>query len=204
MTPLQERWRSLCDKVGIASEHQQELIERYGERQRAYHTLQHIGECLDWFDALKDAASDALVLELAIWYHDVVYDPRLSGNEEASANFSRIHLRGCILGHDKVEEVAALILWTTHAELPPPGDATLIVDIDLAILGAPADRFEEYETQVRQEYSWVPGFVYRKKRASVLRSFLERPRIYGTPRLHEALEARARANLLESLRRLEG
>lgn len=204
MTVLEERWRSLGNKVNIAAEHQRELIERYRESHRAYHNLQHVKECLDWFDKLRDEAEDPLILELAIWYHDAVYDPRGLGNEDKSASLARTHLVGSTLEPGKADAVARLILWTTHTEAPAGGDATLIVDIDLAILGAPADRFQEYESQVREEYSWVPDFIYKRKRASILRSFLERPHIYSSRRMRDALEDRARSNLRESLSRLVG
>jgi predicted metal-dependent HD superfamily phosphohydrolase len=69
------------------------------------------------------------------------------------------------------------------------------VDVDLSILGAPPERFAEYEVQIRQEYAHVPGFLFRLKRRAILQSFLDRPALFSTPRLHQRLEARARANL---------
>ena len=78
----------------------------------------------------------------------------------------------------------------------------LLVDIDLAILGADRPRFEEYEQQVREEYGWVPWFIYRRKRREVLSEFLNRSSIYSTPELHAALEQQARANLAYSLQQL--
>jgi predicted metal-dependent HD superfamily phosphohydrolase len=75
----------------------------------------------------------------------------------------------------------------------------LLVDIDLSILGAPRPRFDEYEAQVRAEYGWVPGFLFRRKRREILAEFLARNPIYNTPRLRESLEGRARENLAYSL-----
>lgn len=91
--------------------------------------------------------------------------------------------------------VRALIMATCHDAVPDDDDARLLVDIDLAILGAEPTRFAEYDQQVPAEYRWVPGWLYRRKRKEVLAGFLARPAIYGTERFRERLEARARQNL---------
>ena len=84
---------------------------------------------------------------------------------------------------------------TRHAALPTGSDQQLLVDIDLAILGADAARFAEYERQIRAEYAFVPEATSQARRRAVLAAFLDRERIYSTPRLHDELEPRARANL---------
>lgn len=88
-----------------------------------------------------------------------------------------------------------LIMTTRHDATPSDADEQLLVDIDLAILGATPERFAEYDAQVRAEYAWVPGFVYRMKRRSVLKAFLARPRLYGTDHFRARYEAQARRNL---------
>lgn len=84
---------------------------------------------------------------------------------------------------------------TEHTATPLAGDAALLVDIDLAILGAAPARFAEYEQQIRQEYAWVPEDVFTSKRKAVLQGFLERMQIYSTAFLLDQLEAQARINL---------
>ena len=79
-----------------------------------------------------------------------------------------------------------------------------MIDVDLAILGTPAERFDEYERQVRDEYSWVPGFLFRRKRREILTAFLARPHVYNTERFRVRYEAVARANLARSIERLNG
>jgi predicted metal-dependent HD superfamily phosphohydrolase len=95
-----------------------------------------------------------------------------------------------------------LVMATRHDARPATPDAALVVDIDLAILGAEAERFDEYEVQVRQEYAWVPGPLFRRKRRAILEGLLARPGIYATAWFHPRFEARARANLRRSLARL--
>jgi predicted metal-dependent HD superfamily phosphohydrolase len=95
-----------------------------------------------------------------------------------------------------------MILATKHNAAPDSHDAALTVDIDLSILGASATRFDEYETQVRTEYAWVPEEAFREARAKILREFLARPRIYSTDFFYDRLEVSARANLQRSVARL--
>lgn len=178
------------------------LLARYREPYRAYHTDQHLQECLEWLDQLRTLARSPPALELAIWYHDAIYSPGRSDNEEASAELATTQLRAAGAPHALAGEVAALIRWTTHAAAPPPGDAALLVDIDLAIFGASPPRYAEYESQIRAEYRWVPGFLFRRRRAGLLQGFLARPRLYSTPALFVRLEEPARRNLAESIRAL--
>jgi predicted metal-dependent HD superfamily phosphohydrolase len=100
------------------------------------------------------------------------------------------------------DRVRQLILATRHDAAPVSPDAALVVDVDLAILGAPADRFDEYEQQVRQEYAWVPGFLFRRKRRQILEAFLARPYLFHTPSFRTSYEDQARANLERAIERL--
>ena len=178
------------------------LIARYSEPHRFYHTLRHLDEC---FTALAPAAHLARHLgevELALWFHDAVYDTRAADNEERSARSAEDALLAAGAGRDVASRVRGLVLSTKHEALPDEGDARLLVDVDLSVLGAPEERFAEYERQVRQEYDWVPDAPFRRARARVLESFLQRSSIYGTDWFAERLEARARENLRRSRRAL--
>jgi predicted metal-dependent HD superfamily phosphohydrolase len=91
---------------------------------------------------------------------------------------------------------------TRHDAVPANADARVLVDVDLSILGAEPARFGEYEQQVREEYAWVPGFVYRRKRREVLEGFLARTAIFNTRLFVERYEAVARGNLARSIAKL--
>jgi predicted metal-dependent HD superfamily phosphohydrolase len=170
------------------------LIASYSEPQRRYHTLQHLEECFARFDELRDLAQYPAEVELAIWFHDAIYDPRRSDNEQRSADWAKSSV-----GNARVH---ALVMATRHEAVPQDIDAQVLVDVDLWVLGAPQKRFDEYETQVREEYGWVPRPIYRRKRRAVLESFLARPTIYNTRRFIERCEKQARANLARSIARL--
>lgn len=181
-----------------------ELRDRYSESHRAYHSLSHIAECLVHFEASKALARDADLVEIALWAHDAIYDPRRSDNEQRSAEWVRDALLNAGLSGEQSTRAHALVLATTHESIPADADAQLLCDIDLAVLGAPRVRFDEYETQIRAEYAWVPEEVFRTRRAELLGRFLARPSLYSTAPFREAFERTARANLQRSLAALAG
>lgn len=135
---------------------------------------------------------------LALWFHDVVYDPRASDNEQRSARFAMDRLLAAGLGEASCNRIAAMILATASHEAEST-DAQLVVDCDLAILGADPARFATYDAAVRREYAWVPEAEYLSARAKVLRRFLDRSRIYHTAHFYDLYEATARANILARL-----
>lgn len=199
MDALGARWQRLWATLGLPApagllEH---LLSAWREPQRHYHTLQHLAECLALFDELRDQAQRPAEIELALWFHDAVYDVRAHDNEARSARWADQALCGAGLGPDSVQRIHDLIMATCHGAAPACAapDAALLTDIDLAILGAPEARFAEYERQIRAEYAWVAPEIYAVKRRAVLRGFLERDAIYATPVLHGRLEPQARHNL---------
>lgn len=177
-----------------------DLVARYAEPQRAYHTLQHIAECFDRLEEAGDVAERAL-FGIALFAHDVIYDPTAKDNEEQSAAWATRLLHAAGVSREIEAEVSRLILATKHDQVPADPAAQLIVDIDLSILGAERPRYDEYEAQIRREYSFVPDDAFRLGRAAILRKFLERPAIFSTAHFHERYEARARENLASSLER---
>lgn len=177
----------------------QALMARYAEPHRKYHTLQHLHECLSQFEPVQGMASRAAEVEAALWFHDAIYDLKRSDNEAQSAAWARSAALQAGVAAEVAARVFALVMATRHTATPEDGDAQLLVDIDLSILGAGPARFAEYEQQIREEYGHVPGWLFRHKRRAILRSFLERPRIFSTPQFHAALEDTARANLRRAI-----
>jgi predicted metal-dependent HD superfamily phosphohydrolase len=163
-----------------------ELLGRWGEPHRRYHTVGHLVAVLSIVDGLEGSAET----RLAAWFHDAVYDPERPDNEERSAE-----LAGAVLGRLGVsaDEVIRLVLLTRSHD-PEPGDrnGAVLCDADLGILAAPAPEYAAYATAIRAEYRHVPDGAFRTGRAAVLAHLLGLPRLY---RLHEHWEAPARANL---------
>jgi predicted metal-dependent HD superfamily phosphohydrolase len=178
------------------------VLDAYGEPQRRYHTARHLSECVKLLAQSLDLAAAPAEVEMAVWFHDAVYDPRAEDNEERSANWARGELCAAGIGPGRAARVAGLVLATRHSAPPVGQDQRLLVDVDLAILGAARARFEEYESQIRAEYGWVAEDLYRRKRREILEGFLARTPLYITPCIRDAFEARARANLIRSIQRL--
>ncbi|MEZ2296127.1 N-methyl-D-aspartate receptor NMDAR2C subunit [Variovorax sp. RCC_210] len=204
MTPdaLRANWHQAWQALGVAAPDDalcSELQRRYAEPQRHYHTMQHLGECLGWFEREKALAEHPGEVALALWFHDAVYDVHAHDNEARSAHWAREALRTAGAGEAAAKRVHALVMATCHDAVPEGRDAELLIDIDLSILGAERARFDEYERQVGEEYGFVPAAVRLPRRRAILQRFLDRDAIYATPRMHALLEARARANLQRSI-----
>ncbi len=167
-----------------------ELINRWSEPQRYYHTVEHLAACLD-------LVGDEPVVALAVWGHDAVYDPTAADNEERSAVLTGELLAECQVPAAVVEEVTRLVRLTAgHAVAADDRNGALLADADLAILAAPWPDYVRYVAAVRAEYAHVPDDLWRIGRSTVLQSLLALPTLYHhTP----ALESPARTNLHREL-----
>lgn len=204
---LQARWTLLCERLGLpaAARQWRFLLGCYTEPSRAYHNLDHVADCLRLLDAIarhgRLAERFLHDLELALWFHDVIYDARRKDNEARSAVVFAQRV-GRALPTARHRRVVQLILATRHVHPPKSIGETLIVDIDLAILAAPKAIFDSYERAIRKEYAFVSEKSFRAGRAAVLKRFLARRRIYGSAYGKAKFERKARRNLKHSLRYL--
>jgi hypothetical protein len=170
------------------------LIAAYSEKQRAYHTLQHLYECLVLVDSIRADLIDADAVALALWFHDAVYDPQAKDNELKSAELFEQYLAQD-LSFDIVQKIKRWILVTQKHEATNELDLQFLLDIDLAILAASAERFTEYEQQIQQEYAWVYPDIYLIKRKQVLAHFYQTEPLYQTEYFQQNFEQRAKENL---------
>jgi predicted metal-dependent HD superfamily phosphohydrolase len=200
-----ERWHAMLQALGaqVESPMFERLASAYSEKHRAYHTTRHIRECLSLLDEFKSFAGRPAEVEAALWFHDAIYQPMSSSNEERSADLAAEFCAGMKVPADAIARIRSHILATRHVAVPADDDARLLVDIDLAILGSLEERYGEFERDVRKEYRWVPSFVYRDKRAAILQSFLDRPRIYHWPIAYNRFEHQARINLARAIQTLK-
>lgn len=204
MNDLLHLWKLAWSHVGLPEPAHpvfESLCRAYAEPQRHYHTLQHLRECLAQAAEIERLAEHPGEVLIALWFHDAVYDTHARGNEAASADWARDTVAAAG-SREVADRVHALVMVTEHQAVPATRDAQVMVDVDLSILGADAERFDEYERQVREEYRHVPELLFRTKRRSVLKGFLARPRLYNTQAYAERLEAKARENLRRSIERL--
>ena len=177
-----------------------QLIAAYSAPGRHYHNVQHLENLFAQVAAFP--LQDAVVVGLAIWYHDAVYEALRGDNEAKSAEWALAFLAKTTLEPARCARVADLIRRTAdHTQPQPPGDADLLLflDADLSILGAPQAAYWDYARQVRREYRLVPDLLYRPGRRKVLAKLLAAPVLFHTPTLREAFDAPARRNLQAEL-----
>jgi len=199
-------WVNFC--AGLRLENPQivwdDLIKRYSEPHRHYHTWQHVLDGLAELEEVRFLAQHPDEIRLAYYFHDAVYDPKDkdSANVDRSADLAVDVMSKAKLPKDVIARVKDLILATKH-DVPPVGiDAELITDIDLAILGKSEKEFDEYEAKIRLEYAFVEEKAFKEGRRKVLEKFLARPSIFSTNYFFKKYESQARANLKRSILRL--
>lgn len=202
---LRDRWEAVWQSLGVRTAPRdvfEELVKAYSSPDRFYHTLAHVEDCLFIFDQTKSLAAYPEEMELALWFHDAVYDTRRNDNEQESAKWARATLDRLGIHNNIADRVSDFVLATRHTEEIANKDAQLMVDVDLSILGREADVFWRYEEDIRKEYAWVPEPTFQQKRIEILRSFLDRPSIYYHKEYQERFEQTARANLRQAITKL--
>lgn len=199
------RLRDLFKKISsINSESEiKELKKFYSEESRAYHTLNHVITCLKDFDLIKSLLVNPEEVEIAIWYHDAIYNSRLQDNEEKSVILATKHLTALGANSQLINSVQRLILITKHIDFPVRVDEKYLVDIDLSIFGKSQEEFIEYEKNVAKEYNWRTALEAKQKREALYNKFLQRSSIYLTNFFKNNYETLARANLRNALVRLK-
>ena len=145
---------------------------------------------------MKLRSLDYIPVQLAAWFHDVIYNPQAQDNEEKSAEYAESTLSALKIPQIIIDRVKQLILTTkNHQALPTDIDSQILLDADLAILGATEWEYQTYAQAIRQEYSWMSDVVYQIGRQQILYNFLQRERLYLTDYAYTNLEKKARRNL---------
>ncbi|MEH2147030.1 HD domain-containing protein [Nostoc sp.] len=172
------------------------LVVAYSTSGRYYHTLKHIDRVLSTIQILQGYTSNLAAVQLAAWFHDVVYDTEAEDNEKRSADYAWELLSDLGIPESTINTVTRLILNTKdHQAAVDDYDSQVLLDADLAILATNSVQYEEYAHAIRQEYGWVAEAEYITGRQQVLERFLLRSRIYFTPLMSEFAEPSARGNI---------
>ncbi|WSR28418.1 hypothetical protein OG974_19575 [Streptomyces sp. NBC_00597] len=203
--PLRARWHASAAAAGAAADsdpdpYADRLLAAWAEPWRRYHTTAHLADVLARIDVLAPHAADPAAVELAAWFHDAVYRPDRSENEERSAALAERALPELGIDAARTAEVARLVrLTVTHAPVPGDTNGEVLCDADLAVLAGGPDAYAAYVAAVRAEYGFVPEDAFRTGRAAVLHQLLALPRLFRTPYGSAHWEAPARRNLAAEL-----
>lgn len=186
----------------------QDIAMRYNETQRVYHSLQHIRQLFRQFEQVKHHLNELHIIALALFYHDVIYEPTCVDNELKSAEYA-VEALSSYLTAEQCQYIYALIMMTaSHQidqidELIEPdkySDAAYLLGMDLSILGASWSEYEQYAQAVRQEYAHISNVDYHVGRVKVLKKLLGHPTLYLTDYYHSRLEEQARENIKREIK----
>ena len=173
-----------------------DLVAAYSSSNRFYHNLAHIQQVLEVISQARSLAKNLPELQLAAWFHDVIYNPKADDNEEKSAEYAAVVLHRLNLPTEAIASIKNLILTTkTHQASPEDIDSQILLDADLSILGTSNSGYQAYSRAIRQEYAWLCDREYRDGRLRILQNFLQRQRLYHIPLFFVRLEQQARKNL---------
>lgn len=193
----------IAGAVNNAEQVYQQLIDAYNEPQRVYHNLQHIGHCLTAFDKVRHLPESADSLELAIWFHDAVYQPGASNNELMSAKLYCARAEG-MHKPDMIERVNRLIMATLHSSVDIDDlDSKFMVDIDLFSFALPWDKFLSDSENLRRESGIVSDQEYYQKQFQFQQGLLQKEHFFLTDYFIEHGEENARSNLQQFFRIIE-
>lgn len=195
---LLERWRGVTGSG--ADELGRDLLRRWSEPHRRYHTTDHLRAVLDAVDVLAHHAADTTAVRLAAWFHDAVYQGRPGEDEIASARLAAATLPAAGVGEERVREVVRLVeLTSSHDADRGDANGAVLCDADLSILGGEPAEYAAYASAVRAEYPHVSDQDFRRGRAEVLRRLLALDPLYRTPTAADRWAAAARRNLTAEL-----
>ena len=199
---FRKRWDDLWHRISGHPEKTgafEELAAAYDAPHRYYHTFTHIKKCLMDLDSVKIPSKSCDNVELALWFHDAVYDPMSSDNEMKSAAWAKRTIEANGIDGKLPDAVYTLVMATAHDHIPEHENEMLIVDIDLSILGAEPDEYEDYSGKIRQEYARVSWPLYRTGRIEILERFLKKDSIYFTDFFQKKFEVKAGSNILKEI-----
>jgi predicted metal-dependent HD superfamily phosphohydrolase len=181
------------------------LLRRHAEPQRYYHTQAHLERMFEIFLAHREKFKHPRDSQLMMLYHDAIYEPENRDNELQSAHLSRVQL-GSWLIESRLQRIERWILATKEHQASADEDSDdlkMLLDIDLAILAAPSEQYQQYAEQVAQEYAMFSPKIFNQGRQKALNGLLARPKIFYTQILGEDAEWQARMNIQAELQQLK-
>ncbi len=204
MDEMRAKWKELLKPFSVDQELEEamfaDLVAHYENDGRHYHDLKHIHNLLEAIDDMSAQADDLTAIQLAAWYHDVIYEIFASDNEAKSAVYAGRVLKKAGFPEEIVNTVMRMIEATEISKDPPDHvDFKILLDADLATLASDHEYYDENTRAIRKEFSFVPDEEYLPARKKLLKKFLRRDRIFLTEKMYKEFEEKARQNILREI-----
>ena len=185
-----------------ANELWNEIEINYCHKKRHYHTLLHLDNLLQQLLEIKTTIKDWDTVLFSLYYHDIIYNPLKTTNEEKSAEFAANRLQSILAPAHVIKSCVYQVLATKKHNACDDDDTNYFTDADLSILGQDWNIYSNYYRQVRKEYSLYPDIIYIPGRKKVLQHFLQMEQIFKTGHFFRKFELQARENILQELEAL--
>lgn len=180
-----------------------EMVKNYDSKKRHYHNLSHLENLLSELKKVKPQIRNWNTILFSVFYHDIIYNPIKSDNEEKSALYASKTLYSLSVPEKMINSCLEQILATKSHKTSLDQDTNFFTDADLSILGKEWEVYKLYTENVRKEYAIFPDLIYKPGRRKVLQHFINMDQIYKTEYFFEQYEIQAKSNLKKELDMLD-
>lgn len=201
------KWIELLSKYNIIKtqslKYFSEISDKYSNENRQYHNLEHISEMIDFIESCKDKIHNIDNVLFAVWFHDYVYNPHKTNNEELSAEAAKKFLKEINYNRDNYKTVYKMILRTAnHSEFKDKdtSDLQIFLDSDIFILASDENKYSDYAAKIRKEYSYICETRYNQGRIKVLEKFMKCSKIFHFPEHQVKYDNIARQNIKNEIK----
>ena len=194
-----ELLKNYTDNDPLKEELWTEIEKNYSDEKRYYHTLQHLDNLLRQLSEVKGDIKNWETILFTLYYHDIIYNPLKSDNEEKSAVLAEKRMKEISVSSEIINHCKKQILATKGHNKSTDNDTNYFTDADLSVLGQPWETYSKYYKNIRKEYSVYPDLVYHTGRKNVVRHFLSMDRIFKTDFFFNKFETQAKRNLTKEL-----
>lgn len=197
---MEQRFDKLCNQLNLPIQEisiwRQELFNNYEQDNRYYHNLVHIYNFIQLFEEHKSSIERPLLFEVAIWWHDAIYEAKRNDNETRSAQLAVRCWKNHLSSTD-LKYIAILISSTEkHLPLIEENDVHYFLDMDLSILATNNQVYQQYVHYIEKEYTtYYPKMLYNIGRKKAMKNFHSRPKLYFTAFFYENYEFQAKSNI---------
>lgn len=149
-----------------------DILSKWNEPHRYYHNIDHLNYLLNRISSINDLSDiDKDILIISSYFHDIVYNPKKSNNEEKSIELLNEYTQ---IPLDIRNKCSLIIKDTSSSEIPTDELSKLFWILDREIINTDIGDLIDYEHKIFKEYQFVPYDIYKKKRIEFLKTVTKR------------------------------